>query len=132
MVDVGSRAPRRVVSAKTSAQVRDVMQAVIDTNSGQRNLKLAAYTSGGKTGTAQRADPKLHRYRGYVTSFIGFAPLNDPTLLTYVVVNNPHGSRWDSGTAVSAPVYRDLMNVALPRYGVQPDAKKHKPKPLYW
>ena len=132
VVDVGSRAPRRVVSAKTSAQVRDVMQAVIDTNSGQRNLKLAAYTSGGKTGTAQRADPKLHRYRGYVTSFIGFAPLNDPTLLTYVVVNNPHGSRWDSGTAVSAPVYRDLMNVALPRYGVQPDAKKHKPKPLYW
>ena len=132
VIDIDPRQPRRIVSAKTSAQVRNLMQAVIDTPSGQRSLKLDAYTSGGKTGTAQRADPDLHRYKGYVTSFVGFAPLNDPTLLTYVVVNNPHGSRWDTGTAVGAPVYRDLMNLALPRYGVAPNATKHKPQPLYW
>lgn len=130
VVDVDTREPRRVVSAKTSAQVRDLMQAVVDSENGQRNLKLDAYTSGGKTGTAERADPKLGRYKGYVTSYIGFAPLNDPTLLTYVVVNNPR--RGDTGTSVAAPVYKDLMNLALPRYSVTPDAKKHKPLPTTW
>ena len=130
VVDTDDRTPRRIVSAKTSASVRDLMQAVIDSENGQNNLKLDAYTSGGKTGTAQRADPVLHRYKGYVTSYVGFAPLDDPTLLTYVVVNDPH--KGDTGTSVAAPVYKDLMNLALPRYGVEPDARKHKPLPTTW
>jgi cell division protein FtsI (penicillin-binding protein 3) len=130
VVKLDDRTPRRIVSAKTSASVRDLMQAVIDSDNGQQNLKLDAYTSGGKTGTAQRADPVLHRYKGYVTSYVGFAPLNDPTLLTYVVVNNPR--KGDTGTSVAAPVYKDLMNLALPRYAVEPDARKHKALPTTW
>ena len=122
--------PRRVISAKSSAQVRELMQGVIDSVNGQRNLKLDRYTSGGKTGTAQRADTSCGCYRGYVTSFVGFAPLDDPQILTYVVISNPRAG--DTGTITAAPAYRDIMNFALPRYSVVPDAKGHKPLPTQW
>jgi cell division protein FtsI (penicillin-binding protein 3) len=125
------RAPqRRVISKQSSAQVRELMQAVIDSVNGQRNLKLDRYTTGGKTGTAQRADTSCRCYRGYVTSFIGFAPLDDPQILTYVVISNPR--RGQSGSSTAAPAYRDIMNVALPRYSVVPDARPHKPLPIKW
>jgi cell division protein FtsI (penicillin-binding protein 3) len=107
------------------------MQAVMDSENGRKNLRLEAYTSGGKTGTAQRADPQLHRYEGYVTSFVGFAPLNDPEILTYVVMNNPTGS-FDTGTSTANPVWRDIMKFALPRYSVTPDARPSRPKPTTW
>jgi cell division protein FtsI (penicillin-binding protein 3) len=103
------------------------MGAVIDSVNGQRSLKLDRYTSGGKTGTAQRADTGCRCYRGYVTSFLGFAPLDDPQILTYVVISNPRVG--DTGTTTAAPPYRDIMNFALPRYSVAPDAKPHKPQP---
>ena len=122
--------PRRVISDKSSAQVRELMQAVIDSVNGQRNLKLDRYTSGGKTGTAQRADTSCGCYRGYVTSFVGFAPLDDPQILTYVVISNPRAG--DTGSITAAPAYRDIMNFALPRYSVVPDAKPHKPLPTQW
>jgi cell division protein FtsI (penicillin-binding protein 3) len=125
------RAPqRRVISGKSSAQVRELMQAVIDSVNGQQNLKLDRYTSGGKTGTAQRADTRCGCYRGYVTSFVGFAPLDDPQILTYVVITNPRAG--DTGSVTAAPAYRDIMNIALPRYSVAPDAKPHKPLPTEW
>jgi cell division protein FtsI (penicillin-binding protein 3) len=125
------RAPqRRVISEQSSAQVRELMQAVIDTANGQQNLKLDRYTTGGKTGTAQRADTSCHCYRGYVTSFLGFAPLDDPQILTYVVISNPR--RGGTGSATAAPAYRDIMNMALPRYSVVPDARPHKPLPTKW
>jgi cell division protein FtsI (penicillin-binding protein 3) len=125
------RAPqRRVISEQSSAQVRELMQAVIDSVNGQRNLKLDRYTTGGKTGTAQRADTTCRCYRGYVTSFIGFAPLDDPQILTYVVISNPR--RGETGTSTAAPAYRDIMNMALPRYSVVPDARPHKPLPTKW
>ncbi len=73
------------------------MQAVIDSTNGQRNLKLDRYTTGGKTGTAQRADTKCGCYRGYVTSFVGFAPLDDPQILTYVVDQQPESGRFGNG-----------------------------------
>ncbi len=125
-VSTDDRQPRRVISAQSSAQVRDLMAAVIDSENGQKSLKLDAYQTGGKTGTAQRADAS-GRYKGYVTSFVGFAPLDDPQILTYVVMSNP--KRGDTGSGTAAPVYRDIMNVALPRYSVPPNTAKHKPLP---
>lgn len=127
-VPVEHQPPRRVVSTATSAQVRDLMGAVIDSENGQRKLKLDGYTSGGKTGTAQRAVDG--GYSGYVTSFIGFAPLDDPRIITYVVVTNPR--RGDTGTATAVPTYQDLMTFVLPRYSVLPDARPHDPRPTEW
>ncbi len=129
-VDLDKRQARRVISAKSSAEVRDLMQAVLDTPNGQGKLRLEAYTGGGKTGTAQRADPELHRYKGYVTSYVGFAPYDDPAILTYVVLNNPRVG--DSGSSTANPVYKDIMKYALPRYSVAPDAHSHQVKPTTW
>ncbi len=129
-VPVDHPAPRRVVSAETSAQVRDLMVAVVDSENGQKGLKLNAYRSGGKTGTAQRADTTCKCYRGYVTSYAAFAPVDDPQILTYVVVSNP--SAGNTGTGTAAPVVRDLMSVVLPRYSVPPDATPNDPKPTEW
>ncbi len=116
------RTPRRIVSSSTSAQVRDLMEAVVDLRAGTSPLKLPAYRTGGKTGTAQLANTKCGCYRGYVTSYVGVAPISDPQILTYVVVTDPKKDA--SGSAVAAPVYRDIMNFALPRYGVMPDTSK--------
>ncbi len=136
-VPVHRRPSRKVVSAKTSAQVRDLMEAVVTANKSQNNpLALDTYHSGGKTGTAQRYEPKCGCYRGYVTSYVGFAPLKDPKILTYVVVNDP--KRGDTGTGTAAPVYDDIMNYALPRYGIPPDQKSKQAaaakmkRPLDW
>jgi cell division protein FtsI (penicillin-binding protein 3) len=121
-VDLDRSAPRRVVSEDTSAKVRDLMESVVArTPSVGNQLMLDHYSSGGKTGTAERYEPTCGCYRGYVTSFVGFAPLNDPKLLTYVVVDNP--KRGESGSETAAPVYTDIMEFALPRYGVAPDQK---------
>jgi cell division protein FtsI (penicillin-binding protein 3) len=129
-VALGKRAPRRIISESASAALRDLLQAVVDSDNGQLNLKLDAYQTAGKTGTAERADPTCRCYRGYVTSFVGFAPVNDPQLMTYVVVSNPRVG--DTGSIVAAPAYRDIMEFALPRYSIAPDAKHHKPRPTEW
>lgn len=128
VISLQRRPARQVVTPETSLAVQDLMRAVVDTPNGQRNLSLANYRTGGKTGTAQRADEKCSCYRGYVTSYVGFAPLGDPQILTYVVVNNPR--RGDTGTSVAAPVYKDIMEFALPRYSVKPSTKSPKPKPI--
>ena len=66
-----------------------------------------------------------------MTSYVGFAPLDDPRLLTYVVLTNPR--KGDTGTSVATPVYRDIMNQALPRYSVAPDAdEERKALPTEW
>ena len=106
------------------------MAAVIDSVNGQRSLSLQGYRTGGKTGTAQRADTKCRCYRGYVTSFAGFAPLDDPQILTYVVITNPRKA--DTGSTTAGPVYQDVMAIALPRYSVPPGAKPRKPLPTEW
>jgi cell division protein FtsI (penicillin-binding protein 3) len=122
-VPVTHRPARQVISPQSSAAVRDLMRAVVDNN---KNLRLDAYQAGGKTGTAQRASNG--RYRGYVTSYVGFAPLKDPKILTYVVINNP--KKGDTGAGTAAPVYQDIMKFALPRYSVEPSTKVLEPEPI--
>ena len=63
------------------------MRAVVDNSGTNAALRLDGYTRGGKTGTAQRGTAT--GYKGYITSYVGFAPVNDLQLITYVVINNP-------------------------------------------
>ncbi len=127
---VPAKKTRRIVSTETSKAIRDLMRAVVDSENGRRNLSLVNYQSGGKTGTAQRADPSCGCYKGYVTSFVGYAPLDDPQLMTYVVINNP--KKGDTGTGVAGPVYQDIMHFALPRYSVPPNLEVLEPKQTKW
>lgn len=116
---------RRVISQQASEQVRDMMENVVSTAKGR---PIPDYRMGGKTGTAQRVDPQCHCYRGYISSFIAVAPIEKPRILTYVVINQPTNGH--TGTEVAQPAARQLMSVALPRYGVHPSTEKARKEPL--
>jgi len=116
---------RRVISQRASEEVRDMMENVVSTAKGR---PIPDYRMGAKTGTAQRIDPECHCYHGYISSFIAVAPIEKPRILTYVVINQPTNGH--TGTAVAQPAARQLMSVALPRYGVQPSTDKARKEPL--
>ncbi|AXE39199.1 Penicillin-binding protein PbpB [Acidipropionibacterium virtanenii] len=121
-----TRAPgRRVVSAKAAAEVRDMMEAVVTLKS---DRAVPGYRTIGKTGTAQRIDPTCHCYRGYTASYAGIGPSEDPSILTYVVLNNP--TKGHQGSEVALPVARQILSVALPRYGIEPSTTKAPKAPL--
>jgi len=105
----------RVISPAASLMVRQMMESMVTTTSGNP-YSIDGYRTGTKSGTAQAIDPKCGCYNGLVVSFVGVAPIEDPTLLTYVVIDHPQGDVF--GSVVAAPVYKDIMSVALPRYGV--------------
>mgnify|MGYP002652766481 CR=1 FL=1 len=91
--------------------------------------QVPGYRTVGKTGTAERIDPSCHCYRGYTASYVTVGPVEDPRILTYVVINNPSkGSQQGSGIAL--PVGRQIMSVALPQFGVPPSRTKAPKKPL--
>ncbi|HLJ76400.1 MAG TPA: penicillin-binding protein 2, partial [Acidobacteriaceae bacterium] len=111
----------RVISEMTAAQMRKMMEGVVLYGTG-RPAQLDGYSAGGKTGTAQKIDPKTHTYSKtkYVASFVGFAPVNDPAVTIAVVMDSPtKGSHY--GTAVSAPVFHDLAQQILEYLGVPHD-----------
>jgi cell division protein FtsI (penicillin-binding protein 3) len=111
----------RVISEMTSAQMRKMMEGVVLFGTG-RPAQLDGYSAGGKTGTAQKIDPKTHTYSKtkYVASFVGFAPVNNPAVTIAVIMDSPtKGSYF--GTAVSAPVFHDLAQQILEYLGVPHD-----------
>ncbi|PIF02581.1 MAG: cell division protein FtsI [Propionibacterium sp.] len=113
---------RRVISSEASAMVRDVMEAVVSEGGGSPVLGIDGYRTGGKSGTATRYDESCGCYRGYTASFVGFAPADDPKLLVYVVIDKPKDAHF--GSVVAGPVYKEIMQVGLSRYGVLPAAEK--------
>lgn len=97
--------------------VLDSMESVI-TQGGGTAMAIDGYRTAGKTGTSTRYDQGCQCYQGYTSSFVGVAPADDPQLLVYVVVDNPRKGHF--GSTVAGPIYTDIMQVALGRYGVLP------------
>jgi cell division protein FtsI (penicillin-binding protein 3) len=119
---------RRVISSMTAAQMRSMMQQVVLEGTARRAL-LNGYTAAGKTGTAQKVDPKTHLYSktDYVGSFVGFAPVNAPALTVAVILDSAKGLH--QGGQVSAPVFNRIMQQALEYLNVPHDAEiKGDPK----
>jgi cell division protein FtsI (penicillin-binding protein 3) len=106
------RAPRRVTDERTAAQVRGMMEDVMIEGTG-KSIQLDGYTSGGKTGTAQKIDPATGRYSrtNYIASFVGFAPVNDPAATVLVSIDSPVGQHY--GDEVAGPVYKRIMQQVL-------------------
>jgi cell division protein FtsI (penicillin-binding protein 3) len=128
----------RVISQMTAAQMRKMMEGVVLYGSG-RPAQLNGYSSGGKTGTAQKIDPRTHLYSKtmHIASFVGIAPVNNPVVSIAVVIDNPQKGPSYYGTAVSAPVFAELAQNVLEYLGVphdrtlltQPElAKQHVPE----
>ena len=114
----------RVISETAAAEMRQMMAGVVLHGTG-RDAQLNGYSSGGKTGTAQKIDPATHHYSKemHVASFAGIAPVNNPVIAVAVVLDNPHGSYY--GATVSAPVFADVAQQILEYLGVPHDAEVH-------
>jgi cell division protein FtsI (penicillin-binding protein 3) len=115
---------RRVISPEVAATMRAMLHAVTEKGGTGDKLAIPGYPSAGKTGTAQKVDPTTHRYSTdkWASSFVGFAPLDDPKLLLLVMVDEPSGSHY--GSAVAGPIWREVMVEALRYLNVpaSPDA----------
>ncbi len=110
----------RVIGTLAAAEMRKMMEGVVLFGTG-RPAQLNGYSSGGKTGTAQKIDPVTHTYSKtmHIASFAGFAPVNNPVISVAIVIDSPKGDYY--GTAVSAPVFADVAQQVLEYLGVPHD-----------
>jgi len=110
----------RVINTLAAAEMRKMMEGVVLFGTG-KPAQLDGYSSGGKTGTAQKIDPATHNYSKtmHIASFAGFAPVNNPVISVAIVIDSPHGDYY--GTAVSAPVFAEVAQKVLEYLGVPHD-----------
>jgi cell division protein FtsI (penicillin-binding protein 3) len=118
---------RRVISAETAIALRGMLEGVT-LNGTAKKAQLDGYSAAGKTGTAQKIDPKTKAYSStkFVGSFVGFAPVSNPQVVIIVVIDEPAGAY--HGGDVAAPVFREVAEQVLPTLGIEPDIEM-KPAP---
>ena len=111
---------RRVLSAETAIALRGMLEGVT-LNGTAKKAQLDGYSAAGKTGTAQKIDPKTRSYSStkFVGSFVGFAPVSNPQVVIIVVIDEPAGAY--HGGDVAAPVFREVAEQVLPTLGIEPD-----------
>lgn len=114
---------RRVLSERTSEQMRWLMRLVVDHGTG-RNAEVPAYPVGGKTGTADKAGVGGYRKRAVISSFVGAFPIDAPRYVVLVMVDEPQGRRETFGYAtggwVAAPAIKRIVERAGPLLGLAP------------
>lgn len=108
---------RRVVSPETARTVTAILEGVVTDGTGGK-AAIPGFRVAGKTGTAQKIDPRTGRYSTtqFVGSFVGFTPADNPRLAMIVVIDEPHGEAW--GGTVAAPVFRRVGEQVLNYLGV--------------
>ena len=104
---------RGIVSAKTSETMRMLLESVVSEGSG-KNAYIEGYEIGGKTATSQTLPRSANKY---ISSFIGFAPADDPQILGMVIIHDPQGVYY--GGTIAAPVLRDIYDNVLPYLGIE-------------
>ena len=108
----------RVISQRTSAQVRKMLEGVLAPGGTASEVSVEGYELAGKTGTAEKAVDGGYSETDFVASFVGFAPGDDPELLVAVVVDEPRGSYY--GGDVAAPAFGEIARFALPYLEIAP------------
>jgi cell division protein FtsI (penicillin-binding protein 3) len=118
---------RRVISTMTAAQMRKMMEGVVIDGTG-KEARLNGYSSGGKTGTAQKVDPATHLYSKtmHIASFAGIAPVNNPVIAVAVILDDPKGGYY--GATVSAPVFAEVAQQVLEYLAVPHDTDLRLPR----
>jgi stage V sporulation protein D (sporulation-specific penicillin-binding protein) len=102
-----------VVSQETSATMRMLLEGVVSEGTG-RNAYIEGYSIGGKTATSQTLPRSANKY---ISSFIGFAPAENPQVLGMVVIHNPQGVYY--GGTIAAPVMKNIFDNVLPYLGIE-------------
>lgn len=104
-----------IVSEETSKKVREILETVVSQGSG-KNAKIEGYSIGGKTATSQTLPRSANRY---ISSFLGFAPAENPQVLGLCIIHNPQGIYY--GGTIAAPVIRSIFENILPYLGIEKD-----------
>jgi cell division protein FtsI (penicillin-binding protein 3) len=118
---------RRVISAETAVLMRRMLRRVVEGGTGHR-AAIDGFTVGGKTGTSEKFDVEagLYSQDETIAWFVGIAPIDDPAIVTVVVLDTPRGILDDGtelkfGGASAAPVFAEIAESALHQLGVAPD-----------
>ena len=93
--------------------MREILEQVVSGGSG-KNAAIEGYLIGGKTATSETLPRSAHKY---ISSFIGFAPADDPQVVGLCVIRNPSGVYY--GGTIAAPVIRDVFENVLPYLGIE-------------
>lgn len=104
-----------IVSEETSATMREILESVVSVGSG-KNAYIPGYLIGGKTATSQTLPRSSNKY---ISSFIGFAPADNPQVLAMAVIYNPQGVYY--GGTIAAPVIKNVFENILPYLGIEKD-----------
>ena len=97
-----------ICTAETSETMRYLLEKVVSEGTG-KNAKIEGFSIGGKTATSQTLPRSDHKY---ISSFLGFAPADDPQVLVLVVINDPQGIYY--GGTIAAPVAKEIFENILP------------------
>lgn len=121
-IPIAPAAPRRVIEKHTANQLNEILvgvtQGVVGTG---KAAAIPGYRVAGKTGTAQKPRPGGGGYAGYVSSFIGYAPAEDPKVLVAVILDDPQP--FFAGTT-AAVTFKEVMQFSLRRVGAAPEFQK--------
>jgi cell division protein FtsI (penicillin-binding protein 3) len=113
-------AKNRVVSASTARTVATMLESVVGNVEGTgTSAQIPGYRVAGKTGTANRVDPKTGSYRGYTASFAGFAPVDKPQITVYCAIQNPTKGSYFGGS-ICGPIFKKVMEFSLKTLQVPP------------
>ncbi len=102
-----------IVSSDTSQVLRSVLEQVVSEGSGKR-AKIEGFSIGGKTATSQTLPRSANKY---ISSFLGFAPAENPQVLALTIINNPQGIYY--GGTIAAPVVQEIFSNILPYLGIE-------------
>ncbi|MBO1333407.1 penicillin-binding protein 2 [Streptomyces sp. VRA16 Mangrove soil] len=120
----------RVVSTKTAKTVAQMLESVVDDEEGTgTKARIPGYRVAGKTGTANRVDPATGRYKGYTSSFAGFAPADKPRVTVYCAIQNATKGSYFGGQ-ICGPIYKKVMEFALKSLQVPPTGAKSAKLPV--
>jgi cell division protein FtsI (penicillin-binding protein 3) len=123
-----TRNSSRVISAETAQKMRAMMESVVSASGTAPSAAISGYRIAGKTGTAERVDPRTGRYSGYTASFIGMAPADKPKYVINVTIQAPQGMHW--GGVLGGPVFKEVMSYVLEAKHIPPTNSKVNPVPL--
>ena len=109
----------RIVSPQIAQEVLSVLHAVTGDEGTARKARVPGFAVGGKTGTVRKIGPQGYSDKSFVAWFAGIAPIDNPRVVTVVVINDPKGEAYGGG-AVAAPVFATVTEGALRLLNVAP------------
>lgn len=116
----------RILSERTAYTLREILKKVTEEGGTATTARVEGNNVAGKTGTAQKYDPKIRKYSKdkFVSSFVGFTPAENPRIALIVVIHDPRGAHY--GGVVAGPIFKAIADEALAYLNVPRDDAKEK------